>query len=324
MIPARHHPASFHYATFGAQWRSDLPLPHFDAVEGVTADARGAGAIMVRTVATLAARTPLRTVNGGFAAADGFRFAWRDEAVFDVHHPVDLQASGTGIATRIATRIDCVPGPRWSGAMPAAFYSTVAALTLALRGGLPCHASAVEVAGKAILIAGVAGAGKSTLTAALLTRGARLIADDLTVVEGPSPDGVFVARRGRPGIRLHADTAAQLPAIDRQPIPDDDRGKWLVRPEARTGLDHVPLAGVILLDGSGGAIDRRDRAILLGPHLFRPRWLAALPGHAARLRMMLTIADRVPCRGLDCGAGFHRDTAAVERAMGLIAALLDT
>ena len=49
--------------------------------------------------------------------------------------------------------------------MPAAFYSTVAALTLAWRGALPCHASAVEIDGRAILIAGPSGAGKSTLCA---------------------------------------------------------------------------------------------------------------------------------------------------------------
>lgn len=290
------------YAAFGETWASDLPLPHFDLAEGESVDA-----IRVRRVATLPPRDAIATVNNGLVHDEGFRFAWRDEIVFDMQG---------------GTQIDYLPGAGWTGAMPAAFYSTVAALTLAWRGALPCHASAVEIDGRAILIAGAAGAGKSTLTAALLERDARLIADDLTIVRRVAADGGFVACRGRPGIRLHADTAQRLPALDRHPVPDDDRGKWLARPNARTRYAAVPLAGIVLLGEPSGAIPRRDGAILLGPHLFRPRWLAALPDHGGRLRTMLSIAHEIPCRGLDPGAGFHRDPAAIERATRVIADLL--
>ena len=292
------------YAAFGARWNCDIALPWFDPA---SADCRAD--ITVRSVDRLDARPPLRTVNGGTIFADGFRFAWRDEATFDcVDGPAGL-------------RIDYTRGPGWTGDMPFAFAGTVAGLALAWRGALPCHACAVEVQDRAILIAGDAGAGKSTLTAALLRRGHRLIADDLTIVR-PMPGGGFQASRGRVAIRLHPATAALLPAIERHSIPGDDRGKRLVRPVARTASGSLPIAGLLLLGEREGRIAPRDGAIRLGPHLFRPRWLAALPNHADRLRTMLGIAASVPCRGLDPGDGFHRDPAAIQRAERAITELL--
>ncbi|MDB5711811.1 MAG: hypothetical protein JWL96_3881 [Sphingomonas bacterium] len=296
------------YTAFGAQWQADTPLAHFDlATRDRSETAASIDAIRVRRVAALTPRKSLHTVNGGCVYVDGFRLAWHDEVTFDVHD---------------GSRIDYVPGPGWTGDMPAAFYSTVAALTLAARGALPCHASAVEFGGKAVLLAGAAGAGKSTLAASLLTRGGRLLADDLTIIAPVSPDGPFIATRGRPGIRLHCDTALRVAAVERHSLPGDQRGKWLVRPIARSPYDAVPLAGVVLLGDEHGTLQRGDNKILLGPHLFRPRWLAALPGHADRLRMTLEIASRVPSRSVGPGEGFYRDPAAIERAWSAITTML--
>ena len=50
------------------------------------------------------------------------------------------------------------------------------------RGQLPIHASAVRIDGRAVLIAGVSGAGKSTVAAALGARGHALVADDIAAV----------------------------------------------------------------------------------------------------------------------------------------------
>jgi hypothetical protein len=297
------------YSAFGARWHSDLPLPQFDILEARHAEeAIQAQMITVRAVAALAPRTLIGRINRGYVCADGFRLAWRDEVTFDVQD---------------RSHIDYLPGPAWRGTMPSAFYSTVTALTLALQDALPFHASALEVDGKAVLIVGVAGAGKSTLIAALLEHGGRMLGDDLTIVRSSSRDGPFIAARGRPGIRLHAATAARVAAFERYAVPSDDRGKWLVRPVARSSLETARLAGVVVLGRSAGMMDRRDSAILLGRHLFRSRWLAALPGHAERLRTTLAIAGCVNCCGIDPGAGFHRDPRAVDKAWGAIAALLD-
>jgi len=62
------------------------------------------------------------------------------------------------------------------------------------------HASAVEISGRAVLILGPSGSGKSALALDLMSRGASLIADDRTVVSrvadvpvASAPDGI----RGR-------------------------------------------------------------------------------------------------------------------------------
>ena len=273
----------------GAIWDADLPLDQFDPAAPVHP-----GAVVVRAASHLSERAVLRTVNSGTVYVDGFRFGWGDEATFDMTNG-DL--------------IEYLPGPGWKGAMPAAFYSTVAALTLAWRGLLPYHASAIEVAGRAILIAGDSGAGKSTLTAAMLRHGA-----NLTAVEPPRPGEPILLCRGRTTLRLHRDTAASLPALDRRAVPDDDRGKWLVRPVARTRCRRLPLSGVLLLGRVDGAIETRQAIGLLSRHLFRPRWLQALPGQAERLRMVMAVAGSVPCMRVDAGKGFHCDPDALDRA----------
>ncbi|MHA3790439.1 HPr kinase/phosphatase C-terminal domain-containing protein [Sphingomonas sp. YL-JM2C] len=55
----------------------------------------------------------------------------------------------------------------------------------------PIHASSVMVDGRVVLIAGRSGSGKSDLTLRLIDRGALLVADDYTRVEGR--DGRLIA-----------------------------------------------------------------------------------------------------------------------------------
>ncbi|WP_104019905.1 HPr kinase/phosphorylase [Roseovarius nitratireducens] len=95
-------------------------------------------------------------------------------------------------------------------------------------GGLTVHASCVAQAGRAVLIRGAAGSGKSGLALRLIALGAELVADDRT-------------RVWRAGDQVMADA------------PDTIRG----RIEARgMGLLHLPAAGprplalVVDLDGS--------------------------------------------------------------------------
>lgn len=60
------------------------------------------------------------------------------------------------------------------------------------RGLLPLHAGCVEIDGKAVAFAGPSGVGKSTLTAAFLRQGFRVLADDITVVDVAAPGGPTV------------------------------------------------------------------------------------------------------------------------------------
>ncbi len=69
-------------------------------------------------------------------------------------------------------------------------FATILAILCFQKGVLPLHASAVEIDGRALLLTGNSGVGKSTLAAALVDRGFRLLSDDLCALEiadGRSP-----------------------------------------------------------------------------------------------------------------------------------------
>lgn len=260
-------------SAFGLTWRSDIALDGFDSDRAATGDdARPIDVRVARTPA-LGHRGAGRPVNLGWVYPDGVRLTWQDEVMFDMIG---------------GDRIDYLPGAGWRGALPPAFYSTVAALTLAWRGTIPLHACTVEVDGHAVLIAGRSGAGKSSLTAGLLRVGAYLVADDLSAV--CVKGGRVTALRGRPTMRQHRETAAAIDADLRAPIADDPRDKWLVRPRARSCEEGLPLAGLLALSEHDDTFDIAARIALLGAHLFRPRWLAAMPNHAGRRRDLLAIA----------------------------------
>jgi hypothetical protein len=290
-------------ACFGLTWYSDIALDGFSQCLPTADDARSR--VQVSRVATLADRGAGRPLNRGRLYADGIRFGWGDEVVFDM---ID------------GARITYLPGPDWRGTLPFAFYSTLSALTLAWRGAIPFHAGMIEVDGQAVMIAGPSGAGKSSLTAGLLGIGAQLVADDLSIVRveagrvetgwveagdveagdveaGGIRAGRIRAYRGRPTMRQHRDTAARIDADLRQPIPDDPRGKWLVRPRARSSEIDLPLGGMLVLTHRPIAHDAAGKLALLSAQLFRPRWFAALPDLAARRRDLLAIAAAVPVDG---------------------------
>src|SRR4030095_13720757 len=79
-------------------------------------------------------------------------------------------------------------------------------LALAATGALVVHASAVAIGGRAILLAGRAGAGKSTLAAFLAGHRMQVLADDGALLDG-GPAEVRVLP-SYPGLRLYRDSAA--------------------------------------------------------------------------------------------------------------------
>lgn len=229
---------------------------------------------MVRQAASLPHRHRQgAVVNRGIVYADAVRVAWDGQMIADI---VDGRT------------IDYVPGPAWPGHMPGAFYSTIAALTVAWRGAIPLHACAVEVDGRGVLIAGQSGAGKSTMAAALIAAGAGFVADDLSVL-WPSGDADPVwLSPGRTAIRLHRDTAAWIDSGRISADTRDDRGKWLAVP-GRGGADRDLRVSAVLLLG-----DERKPTQSLANHLFRPKWMEVLPGQELRLAALSAIAERVP------------------------------
>lgn len=111
------------------------------------------------------------------------------ELIFSIAHAVDagylltMPAYGKFLIDPAGGRVACEPEPsaEWTTAL------LVQALPLActLRGLEPFHAGGVVLDGEALMIAGPVTAGKSSLAAALVAAGARLLSDDVVAVDAP-------------------------------------------------------------------------------------------------------------------------------------------
>lgn len=262
-----------HLATaFGLTWQSEFQLEHFSAAS----DEAQPPDVIVRHVRKLVDRPEGRTINRGTVYADGFRFTWSDIVTFD---------SFDGV------RIEVLPLTGWTGALPWPFYSTVTALLLAWRGKLPLHASAIRIAGKAVLLCGPSGAGKSTLCAALVANGAELLSDDLTIIAPGSFGQPPHILPGRPGVRLFSAIAAQLPGAVISPLNDDHRHKVMAEWPSNSANGPSAIAAVILLQDQSAPINPAARIALLRRQLFRPQWLDLLPHAQSRFSALAAVVQ---------------------------------
>jgi hypothetical protein len=85
---------------------------------------------------------------------------------------------------------------------------SVLAFVVRLRGMVPLHASAVVVQEQAVLFAGAAGAGKSSLAAAFAVLGYPVLSDDLVVIDDSRGD--VLAFPNRPRLSVWPDSAGNL------------------------------------------------------------------------------------------------------------------
>jgi hypothetical protein len=120
------------------------------------------------------------------------------------------------------------------------------------RQAVPLHGAALELAAGAVVICGPSGRGKSSLAAALLARGATLLADEPTcVVAQPGP----LLLPGCSRLRLVAAAAAQLADLGLlgRDAPLDWAGKRVISTEPSSATAR-PLRALLLLDPrhSGG------------------------------------------------------------------------
>lgn len=276
----------YRHIAFGLRWHGDIALDQFtDAPDdGLPADIivrRASGPLRERE--TVVARDGVGLKERASLCTDGFRIEV-GEASFDFYTP------GT---------IEWRPGPEWQGRLPPLFFGTVAALVLAIRGGIPIHGSSVEIDGRAYLICGPSGAGKSTLAATLAASGrARLIADDLSILEGAG-EAPPMLYPGRPAIRLFPGLAEHMRASGADVREDPGNDKLLVRPTRADPLIPVPLAAFVVLGTDVDAIPLWRRAAFLDAQLFRPLWMRAIAGWRDRFRVLHHIGTTVPMLSLN-------------------------
>lgn len=112
-----------------------------------------------------------------------------------------------------------------------------------LRHQLVLHATTVSRNGKAIVICGYSGVGKSTLATALLAKGFSLVSDDITVINA---DGLV--QPGFNDIKVWRDAVDEL-ALPSKQLQQMRAGleKYYYRPD-RVTQQPVPIAAVYVLD----------------------------------------------------------------------------
>jgi hypothetical protein len=117
------------------------------------------------------------------------------------------------LVTPDGTELICAPEPGgnsdWSTLLPAQALP----LAATLRGFEVLHASGVVLRDRATLLTGPPGAGKSSLAAALMRRGATLLSDDTIALE--SREGTLIAHPGAALLQLRAAEHGRLSTPER-------------------------------------------------------------------------------------------------------------
>jgi hypothetical protein len=154
--------------------------------------------------------------------------------------------------------VDCRLDPRADRQFVAVLLAgLVVSFVLSLQGHHVLHASAVEIDGRAIVLAGPSGSGKSTLAALLCAAGARLVTDDALRV---SVAGEAVCIGGAPQLRVRSGASWALDHFAVRPA-------WVRTVDGRLGLlptptEHaeVPIAVIVLprLSREAATVETRE------------------------------------------------------------------
>ncbi len=199
------------YQIFGFSAECNLPIPGLNPIQRRTPDLN---IVLGRTPWTDFSSRPLPE-----------RLLFGSSIYTDSHEPA-FRIFQSGMTTRILywdgaefwlnTDAGEIWG-RWPGSVGshdafAYLLGPVFGLFLAMRGVVSLHASAIGVAGKAILFIGDAGAGKSTTAAAMTRGGHALLADDITAIT--EREGAFFATPAFPYVSLWPDSAEMIGATE--------------------------------------------------------------------------------------------------------------
>jgi hypothetical protein len=172
------------------------------------------------------------------------------------------------------------------------FFGTVLAVLCFRRGLIPLHASAVEVDGRALLLAGNSGLGKSTMAAALMARGYPLLSDDLCALDVSRPGGPVILPC-IPHLKLWKDAAARL-SINIDPLAPVRVGLGKFRVPVQPAVTGpLPPGQIVMLHRTvlpteAGIQSLRGMAALRYDLIHRRRLGVALGYHGA---MLLALAE---------------------------------
>lgn len=180
-------------------------------------------------------------------------------------------------------------------------FGTVLGILCYRRGLMPLHAAAVEIGGRAILLAGPSGVGKSTLAAALASRGHRVLADDLCAVRRET-DGSVSVLASFPRVRLWRDALDALglssaglersrPGLEKYHVPIDAAGSLAVPPGVCIYLNRSAVETPIRTEVVRGYATMQTQSSLI----YRYHLGVALEAHTSILAIFAKLVEN---RGL--------------------------
>lgn len=259
------------YLIAGLPVASDFELPHAKPAEG-TAPSHDGDAVIIRRVAALP--RPEGTLGASerfaadpqdfwFAVDDGLAMRVRRGARIDVFCP-DL--------SRVRDVVLFLMGSAWG-------------VLCHQRGWLPLHCSAAARGDRAVAICGASGEGKSTMAAAMASRGYAHVCDDVALI---AQDGEEAARHVRftpvdKGLKLKRDAAARLGAETTGAVAGAcGMDKVYARPPLKGDLTNYRLAAIVELR----SVDRADVALrrltgaeafsVVDDNVYRREWIPVL------------------------------------------------
>jgi hypothetical protein len=222
------------YAVYGIGLHSDLDLPPLQEATDSPCDIR------VRVTDPVSRRPGCDADTRHFSATrDEAHYHWGELGTLRVRGGCDIELEPVKGADPTLLRL-WIQGPGL-------------ALALSQQGKLLLHASSVDIFGRGAVFLGPPGAGKSTLAAALVSRGHRLLADDISLV-APGAGSVRWLHPGFSQIKLWPDAseAVTLPVAGGEFYPDCPKQLFRLPPSA--GSTPVPLHALYTVR-AGDALD---------------------------------------------------------------------
>jgi hypothetical protein len=302
----------YDYSLFGGRLRSAIPFPELPEHVGEGSD--GWVLDLRDTVPTIerAARLGELSVGDGqwarlYRHEGGFRIEYSDTGTFDV--------SSSGRA------ISWTPAP--GGSVESArldLIGIVMAVALHAAGVFTLHAGAVAVGHRVSAFIGPRRHGKSTLTAALIAGGARLVTDDSLAVT-PEGAGVFAAP-GVQSVRLWQDSFEHIPSdvLEEVASLNGKRALRVVGTDRRL-CESAPLEAIYLLQpvaphpslrtARRTRLDPARAALVVAGHAKLAHLLGGTDEAATILGYAAAVAHKVPVYGLEV----PRDLALLPRVI---------
>jgi|GEM_PF-2503935 len=202
--------------------------------------------------------------------------------------------------------------------------SVVFAQMLADIGQSIFHGAGLNIGGKAVILLGGSGHGKSTLAGALIARGATLLTDDLVLMSHGSKQPMVEIGSARLSLLPDAYDALSKHGLDRMPAGlRPDIGKYLI--DASGSLERAPLSAALILQKPVSSVNNtrfqklgQTQAILaLMGNRYGTAWLKK--DAAADLSNIATLVQQVPVFNIDRPPSFPKLMESCDQIERLVA-----